>query len=282
MSGFIYNDHSTETIIGRRLILTTFDGLESVIGVQRENQVGEMTITRPIPNEYGTLNQKLQFEYGLIVDPCSNGSDIITQAEQIVIERWLTSPKLSQDLQVINDSGTVTTTYCGKFIATEWYPVGGGFAGVKFTFENNSAYPKRYFKYTHTESASELDPDADNSITVTFTCNHDELDEYCYPILTITNPNATADITMTQVTDSNHSVTMKCFRGLPIIIDCRHCILRDGTTSGVISFDRIGWSDAGNIYWPRLLPGSNTITFSQPVTVKVEYEGVYKKVGGWL
>ena len=255
-------------------MLCTFDGIDSVVGVQRENQAGEQTITRSIPNEYGTINQKLQFDYGLI-KRCS--SDPITYEEQQAIERWLTSPKFSKNLYVIDDDDNITATYCGKFINTNWYPDNIGFIGVSFTFENNTAYPKKYYDLLFTAEDIE---DANNQFEVN--CVTDELEEYCYPVITITNPNATANVTITNVTDNNNAVTIKAYRQLPITMDSRHCILKDATTSGVISFDRIGWSDVGNIYWPRLIPGSNVFTVSQPVNVRVTYEGVYKKVGGWL
>lgn len=100
MSGFIYNNQSTETIIGRKLMLVSYNGaVDTVTGVNRQNQTGEATISRPIANEYGTINENLTFSYTLIVDPCEQDSGLeITRDEQVIIERWLTSPKFSRDL----------------------------------------------------------------------------------------------------------------------------------------------------------------------------------------
>lgn len=65
-------------------------------------------------------------------------------------------------------------------------------------------------------------------------------------------------------------------------MDCKYCILTNGVTNGTFSFDDIGWTDVGNIYWPRLLPGWNTFTFNQPCSVEFTFDIVRKKVGGWL
>ena len=128
MAGFIYNGKSTKDILSSsELILCTFDGIDSVSGHQREDITGEMTISRPIANEYGTQYEPLEIEYGLI----KKDHAAITTEEQRIIERWLTSPKISQDLTVIDCQGNpIDGIYHGKFISTEWYPVGGGWAGL--------------------------------------------------------------------------------------------------------------------------------------------------------
>lgn len=63
MKGFIYKEQSTENILSSsKLILVTFDSLKSITGSERENIVGEKTLTRHIPNEYGTKTSNLIFE----------------------------------------------------------------------------------------------------------------------------------------------------------------------------------------------------------------------------
>ena len=67
MKGFIYKEQSTENILSSsKLILVTFDSLKSITGSERENIVGEKTLTRHIPNEYGTKTSNLIFEYALV------------------------------------------------------------------------------------------------------------------------------------------------------------------------------------------------------------------------
>ena len=67
-----------------------------------------------------------------------------------------------------------------------------------------------------------------------------------------------------------------------MIFDCLHCIPKDGTTSGIITYQDLGWDDVGNIYWPRLLPGRNTLRVEGNVQITIEFDYPYTRVGGWL
>ena len=289
LSGFIYKNLSTETILDERLILCAFQEVDSVAGSNKEGQYGEITITRPISNEYGTISQRLSFDYGLI--KCS--AELFTSEEQIIVERWLTSPKFSSDLVVISDNGEVVATYCGKFVNTEWHQVPGGFSGVTFTFENNGPYAKQHreFQYEFV-IPEELDDDPLNPIEVEdedatwefdVVCDTDELEEYTYPTLRfLQTRNFAKPVMITNVTDNNNAMSIKCRKRLPIIMDCNHCILSDGTTSGLIRFSDVGWKDVGNIYWPRLLPGTNHFVVIGECRINIEFDIVDKKAGGWL
>ena len=67
VKGFIYNGKSTKNIIpSSELTLGTFNNSDSVTGHQRDNIIGDTTISRPIANEYGTQYQSLEIEYGII------------------------------------------------------------------------------------------------------------------------------------------------------------------------------------------------------------------------
>ena len=84
----------------------------------------------------------------MIVDPCESGeAQLITQEEQSIIERWLTSPKYSSDLNIIDNDGNIVATYCEKFISTEWLIYDDRYNGVTFTFENNGPYAKEHCYY---------------------------------------------------------------------------------------------------------------------------------------
>ena len=49
MSGFIYKNKSTDTILSSsKLILVSFDVLDSIQGSDRESVTGESTLIRPI------------------------------------------------------------------------------------------------------------------------------------------------------------------------------------------------------------------------------------------
>lgn len=271
MAGFIYKGKSTETILSNtKLILVTTDTVDSVTGSDREEIAGDTTLTRPIANEYGMKNKALTFEYSLIK---SNGT-VFTEEEQIIVERWLSSPKFSSSLEIIDCNGDVVCVYCGKFESTEWKCASGGYSVVTFSFVNNDSYPKKHFE--HTYSVAERD-------TIVVNCQSDELEEYIYPTITITEkaePQSTA--TLLFETDDNNELTVNTLEGLNINIDSLHCIVNDGTLSGVISFKDLGWADMGNIYWPRLIPGENTIIVTGNVDITISYDSPYKKVGGWL
>lgn len=271
MNGFIYNGQSTKNIIGSsELILATFDSVDSVTGHERDNVSGEPTISRSIANEYGTQYQSLEFEYGLIK---KNKSSFSTE-EQRIVERWLTSPKLSQELQIIDCNGDlVDGIYHGKFLSTEWYPSKDGWVGLMFKFQNNTAYPTMHFSEMYQIRGMDI---------VTINCPSDELEEYIYPIIKITEPTETAEVSIQNVTDNNNTMKIVARHALPMIFDCQHCIPSDGTSSGIFTYDDLGWTDVGNIYWLRLLPGDNTIRITGNADITFEFDYPYKKVGGWL
>lgn len=269
MSGFNYKGYSTNTILDTKLVLATFSALDDVYGHQRDNLIGETTVTRPIPNEYGTQYQNPTFEYCLIkVD-----NSPFTESEQITVERWLTSPKFSSPLEIIDCDGNVTVVYDGKFTQTNWVVTGGGYAGVTFTFQSASPYP--YHNYTKEYQIR-------GNSTFTLNCESDELEEYTYPVVEFYAPSATNNVTITNVTDGNNSLTIRALDRLRITMDCDHCILKDTTNDGVVDFEDVGWGDVGNIYWLRLLAGENTLSCSGNVDLTISYKAVVKKVGDWL
>lgn len=272
MSGFIYNGKSTKDILSdSELILCTFEGINSVTGHQRDDVTGEITISRPSANEYGTQYQPLEIEYGLI----KKNHKCFTDEEQRTIERWLTSPKISQKLEMIDCVGnTIDGFYCGKFISTTWYPIGGGWAGLMFKFKNNTAYPMKHFKNTF---------DITNTGKIVINCETDETEEYTYPTVTIVQSSLqNATITITNTSDNSNEMTISVRRNLPTILDCKNCIPKDETTSGIISYEDLGWEDVGNIYWLRLLPGENNLSVKGDSKITIEFDYPYKRVGGWL
>lgn len=270
MSGFIYNGQSTETILpSSKLMLCTFDDVDRVAGVERENIIGETTMTRPTANEYGTTSSPLLFEYALV----KKNSKPFTDEEQISVERWITSPKFSRDLNIIDCEGNITTTYCGKFLSTEWVTCSGGYAGVVFSFQNNSAYPKKHYSKDFSISGNGV---------INIKCESDELEEYVYPVLTVTEPSETATVIIKNVTDNSNTMTIRAYDSLPMIFDCLHCIPRDSTTNGIVSYEDLGWTDVGNIYWLRLLPGENTIEVTGNAEITISYDVPVKRVGGWI
>lgn len=270
MSGFIYNGKSTKNILDdSELILVSFDSLTSITGHQRTEDIGESSYVHPIPNEYGTQYQQLEIEYGLIKKNLS----AYTENEQEIIEAWLTSPKTSKQLQFIDCKGNISDEiYCGKFLSTEWYISGEGLIGLRFTFKNNTAYPVRHFSETYTITSND---------TISLNCDSDEFEEYIYPTIII-NASENGTVTITNTSDSSNSMNINVRNQLPMILDCKHCIPKDGTTSGIFSYKDLGWLDIGSIYWLRLIPGENILKITGNAKITIEYDTVCKKVGCWL
>lgn len=77
-------------------------------------------------------------------------------------------------------------------------------------------------------------------------------------------------------------MTIKVTAGTPMTIDCRNCLLTSGALTNSLSFDDLGWTSTGSIYWPRLKSGDNLFRINGPCKVDVSFDTVSKKVGGWL
>ncbi len=103
MKGFVYDGKSTEDILDVPLILATFDSQDSIQGVSKTDNIGNQTITRESPNEYGTINTLPSFTYGLI----KSDKTCFTDEEQRIVETWLTSPRFSQELYLFGCNSVV-------------------------------------------------------------------------------------------------------------------------------------------------------------------------------
>ena len=259
---------------------------------------GERTYYRPVANEFGTTySDILTFEYGLT--KC-NGENI-TYDEQVIIERWLTSPKLSQWLEVRDTNDLdYCVKYYGKFISTTWVPTpGDGFYGMMFEFENNAPYPwiHEHHNLTYEDEDGEFVSTANNRGEFKFTCNSDELYEPIYPTVNVEFylPNNEVIIGMHEVeiqnvTDNNQKLHLRLDAATKLCIDSRHLILGGYVNSDVmslVSYRDVGWDVVDNIYWPKVFPGENVwkiIPQDDEVNylVSVFYDAPHKRVGGWL
>ena len=272
MRGFEYNGYSTNTILEDRLVLASFSDTSESIGHERSSIAGETTITRQIQNEYGTTYSNPTYEYTLIKE---NG-DPFEEWEQVRVERWLSSPKYSGRLRLLDcHEGIINTIYFGKFIKTSWLSTAGGYAGVTVTFEAATPYPFReeVVKFEHSSGEAGI---------VKVPCNSDELEEYIYPTLTIYAPNGTSTVTVKNDTDDGHSFTLKAPDKTLITIDCEHCIL-SGDNGTDIDFSDVGWDNIGNIYWLRLIPGVfNELEITGDAEFTLTFREVDKRAGDWL
>jgi len=152
MAGFNYYGKSTNNIIGTPLILVSISSADysQAQGINRALSAGEPTISRPITNEYGTIADHLVFSYGLIKEDLEE----FTEQEQIIVERWLTSPKYSSTLGVFDCYEEEKFSYFGLFTATQWINGTHGYQACIFTFTVNGSYP--YKRHVETDSPLQI------------------------------------------------------------------------------------------------------------------------------
>lgn len=406
MAGFNYYGKSTNNIISTPLILVSAGNADytQALGLNRNLQAGDITISRPINNEYGTISDHLQFTYALIKE----NLEPFYEDEQIAVERWLTSPKLSSTVGIFDCNGIERFTYFGLFTNTVWLNAGrGNYAACVFTFTVNGSYPyetnevvgvpferttidmsaddyenKCVFAVeqgvfaidlgaitfnqnnrnvitvttngvdnilTETEYESEVNDDfteneaaigiydsipiinnsllkgkyepSDNVVVKTYSeleyrlvigdgwdlreipndtifdhvlgrydmsviCLSDELEEYVYPIVEITPYNSDylpGSFSIVNLSDNNKSMKVSLPHNAGIKFDCRNCMVTElNTNVPIFSFKDLGWGDVGNIYWLKLINGINTLRISGTYNVKITFDIVKKKAGGWL
>ena len=277
MFSFTFMNKSTKDFLDVPLALCSFEEPDEITGSDREVLRGENGIYRTYANNYGArYSDTLFFDYALT--KCNEAA--FTEEEQIGIETWLTSPKQDQYLYLYEDD-VLKAIYCGTFTSTKWKLTGAGYVGFIFTFQCNSPYAIQQ----HAE-----DINVNESLT-TFVVDvkSDELEEYVFPMLTFIASKDSAEkisISIKNKSDENRIMTLDLRNNLPIYIDCKNGIVTDGTTSGIIGFDDLGWSDVGQIYLLRFVPGNNeleiTIEDSASASIHIDYISPRKLVGGWL
>lgn len=281
MAGFIYRDKSTLTILDEPLIMCGLDSVFEIPGMQRTMQGGDPTISRTVTNEYGTITEHLQFQYGII--KC--GNSLFTSDEQRLIETWLTSNKYSSVLQVLDEYGYVRFKYYGYFSATTWFPEGDdGFFACTFTFDVNGRYPFEHYEHVYSTNNKSV---SGQTIETVINCESDELEEYIYPTVTVKPLDYSNNIAFT-LTNLNEEKTMEVnsdTRSSTLRIDCDKCICDwNSDYNNIATFEDLGWEDVGEIYWFRLYPGENPIRFQSSANLEltISYDAPMKKVGGWL
>ena len=242
----------------------------------------EITIRRFITNEYGTTAEHLQFEYGLI--KCGKNTSF-TRDEQRIIETWLTSPKFSSELQILDEYGYVRYKFLGLFTNTNWYFDGDDtFVGCSFTFDVNGRYPYEHYNHVFTTNNNTVNG---QTIETVIDCKSDELEEYIYPTIKVKPLDYSANVSflIRNNTENKQMEVDSGTRSSSLLIDCDKCITCwDGNYDSIATFEDLGWEDVGEIYWLRLFPGENSITIQSEANLEftISYDAPIKKVGGWL
>lgn len=294
MRFFSFNGLSCATVIGSQnpLILVSFDDdIDEIPGSSKEVITGDTSIYKTIANEYGNkYANTLTFEYGLM----KASGEMITSSEQEAIETWLTSPKLSQYLQlydvecdengefIVDESATPVAIYCGTFTETSWIAYDDGYMGAKFSFQCDQPYAWSF----HSIDLSDIEDGASEVLNIV----SDATEDFIYPKITLTavnsrTPTEEISISITNETDDSSTLTLTTLSHLVVNIDCWKLRITDNA-GNIINYDDLGWSDVGNIYWPRFVNGNNTLSFSLPEDVtldmSISYMSTKKIVGGWL
>lgn len=264
---FTYKNISTDSLLDVPLRIGVTEGIEKYEGFSREIMKGESSISRPIPNEHGTTYDNLPV---LNIVLWKSDTTIFTREEQRTVNKWLTSPKLS-DYVVFNPCNEFNSvTYKGLFTDVSWDPA---MRMCFVTFTSNSPYTWKHDILSDSITGSKL---------INISCHSDELEEYVYPFLILKKTDVTGNVTITNITDQNNILCVRLLEEIETCIDCRFNMVYDKKNKGLITFKDLGWEDAGNIYWPRLLPGNNTWHIEGSVDITIDFYSPQKVLGGYI
>ncbi len=165
--------------------------------------------------------------------------------------------------------------YFGIFTNVEPQLLGENIVGLTLTFSTNSPFawsPLKQYSTTATESGT----------TLTLESKGSELEREIFPLISINEPTTESlgekTCKIECVTDNSRSLEIITRPDDVIFVDCEQAIIYD--SSGVISFEDLGIDDVGEIYWPRLYYGTNTINITGTATVTIMWREP-RKVGAY-
>lgn len=283
MAGFRYRGRSTEDALQDcpLMLLAVSGAVQDVVGVVRQNQTGEQTIARPIPNDYGTISSPASIQYSIV----RRDLEPFTIDQQRIVQTWLTSAKLPSRIQFWETQNCKQTptdyiNYRGKFLETTWHPVEGGWSSVSFVFQCDAAYPFiiRTFTYDLTGQEQEL----------VLNLATDEQEEYVYPLVLYTPNDTKTAFKIRNTTDNGRIMQLKpdpVTGKVPqtqIRWDCKYCMINDAESGTIFDYTELGWTDISDVYFLRLIPGENILRASGNGELEISAEVPFKQVGGWL
>lgn len=248
----IYNNKTSDDYGLIVCYFETIDRIES--GLTRTVEFGTSNNYRYIPSSSsvsyeGQINFKINF--------IKKDSSTFTMSEIRTYNNWLMGSSIPKELKCDYDDKQLL--YNGIFTNVE-YIITSGIIGLEYTFTNNSPFVyKKYYE--------EFNVNANNSITIN--CDTDLLEGYIYPKFTIEqNGIDEEEIKIVNKSDRSNSMSIIIKDSLPIVVDCLHQIISDGLNQ--VNFRDLGWTDSSDIYWLRLLPGSNTLLINKTCKIKME------------
>lgn len=270
MLSFEYNGQSTKTILDTPLMIVQFDATNDITGFSREIVKGEKTMLRQETNHYGAMySDDSTYEFYLVKE---NGAGF-TNTEQRKINKWLTSPTLVKPLKGIADDKE-TVIYKGIFSNIGWKLIScklGKLDAVQCTFVSDTP-----FIWNHVELSGKF---TDGSYSTIVEVDSDDEEYEIYPKITIVSQTKQ---TVTISVRNENKMSVLCRPTLPVCIDCKHCMVTDGTVTGLTNFEDIGWQDVGSISWLKLHDGANQITITGACSYKIEFDVPQKRIGDLL
>lgn len=216
--------------------------------------------------------------------PMTQQDFIFTEDELDEITSWLTGPNYPTLFHMYDYEPEVFSKYdyfavCSDIQAQS---VGGDIYGITATFVTNSPYA-----WTEKQETV-LNSNATQQKKV-ISVRSSEYESSTYPIIRITpKPFATTDangripISLTNARDGKE-MKISVFKlddnenFITTTIDCQKAMITD-SANGLISFDDLGISDIGDIYWFKLYNGDNEIAYKGQASISIEYR-LPRKVG---
>ena len=250
------------------------------LGLSREILAGSINRYRSTLHHMGTQwSDVLQFELSFVKNPCEypNQADMIfTEYEINKIAAWLTSPDYPILFKMYDDDLESFTrfNYFGLFSDLQPQILDGDIVGLTCTFRTSSP-----FAWTDVITKSYEITESANLNVPTQTA---EYNREIYPLITVTPSNVgnpgRVDITITNHTDNDRSITMSLLKEITTYIDCQNSRIYDA--NGLISMEDVGIGDLTYIYWPRLYYGNNQIEITGDATVTFSWREP-RKVGAY-
>lgn len=262
---FVYDGESSEDF---DLVICGFSTVDIPLNLKRSTTTSSINRYRKKVNLYGiNYDSVLSFSIQLMKDPCkyTNNDELKFSRQEVrEIAAWLTSPlspRLFHMTDYETDNPQEEYDYFGVFTNVE--AGDNNIFTLNCTFECNTPYALSVKQSVLIDSGEG-----------TVKNPSDDYEDYVYPQIIITPTAGVMEpysITITNVTDSENSITLNNMNPEDIVtMDCQKLVIYNESGS-LISFDDIDIDVLDYIYWPRLLHGDNEITVDGDATVEFVY-----------
>ena len=264
---FTYNGKSSDDFDIFLASVNTISSYE--MGLDQSMIVGEMNKYRNHQNYNGVkYNDVLSFEFSIVKNPCNDSENNMSFTRKDVreINKWLTGCKYPSVLHFNDDDEYID--YICLITSVDNESFGGDIIELKYTATCIAPYGYSEIKT--------FEKNITSSSTFQIENNSDEVNDYVYPIITIT-PNETGEIQLKN-SDDNAALTINSKKKLAITINCELQQFYDEI--GLLSFEDLSITDISSIYIPRLKYGTNNFTVIGNCSIKFEWREP-RKVGAY-